>query len=176
MEDKKFIIGLIRKHRDDFVHFVDQQSEQSFTKTVQDKWSVGQNLDHLIRSLTPVNQALLLPSVVLRLLFGKPNRPARDYSRLRERYHQKLSAGGTAAGRFIPPIVSWEKKEKKVADFKLQTDRMIKRIDSWNENQLDQFLLPHPLLGKITLREMLFFSAYHIQHHLLLLESREIES
>ena len=33
------------------------------------------------------------------------------------------------------------------------------------KKQLDHYLLPHPLLGKITLREMLFFSAYHIQHH-----------
>ena len=58
-------------------------------------------------------------------------------------------------------------------DFNLQKTRMIKRIESWSrEKQLDHFLLPHPLLGKITLREMLFFSAYHIQHHTKLLEDR----
>jgi hypothetical protein len=26
-------------------------------------------------------------------------------------------------------------------------------------------ILPHPLLGKITIREMLYFTAYHVQHH-----------
>jgi hypothetical protein len=25
--------------------------------------------------------------------------------------------------------------------------------------------LPHPLLGKLTLREMLYFTAYHADHH-----------
>ncbi len=172
MEDKKFITDLLNIHADSLVHFVNQQSQESFTKSVKGKWSVGQNLDHLIRSLSPVNQALLLPSFVLRIAFGKPNRLPRSYHELVDRYHQKLSAGGTAPGPFIPPAVTWEQKERIVADFKLQKDRMIKRMESWGENQLDQYLLPHPLLGKITLREMLFFSAYHIQHHTKLLEER----
>ena len=111
MEDKKFIIDLLNTHADSLVRFVNQQSQESFTKSVNGKWSVGQNIDHLIRSLSPVNQALLLPSFVLRMMFGKPNRSARSYQELVERYHQKLSAGGTAPGRFIPPVVSWEQKE-----------------------------------------------------------------
>lgn len=172
MEDKKFIIDLLNAHTESLVRFVNQQSQESFTKSVNSKWTVGQNLDHLVRSMSPVNQALLLPSFVLRIVFGKPNRSPRSYQELVERYHQKLSAGGTAPGAFIPPAVSWEKKERIVADFKIQKERMIKRIESWSENQLDHYLLPHPLLGKITVREMLFFSAYHIQHHTKLLEER----
>jgi DinB superfamily len=174
MENKTFIVNLLNTHADLMVRFVNQQSQESFTKSDNGKWSIGQNLDHLIRSLSPVNQALLLPSFVLRIMFGKPNRTGRSYQGLVDRYHQKLSAGGTATGRFIPPAVSWEQKASKVADFNLQKDRMIKRLESWSEDQLDQYLLPHPLLGKITVREMLFFSAYHIQHHLHLLEEREI--
>lgn len=173
MEDKKFIVDLLNTHADAFVNFVNQQSSESFTKSVNGKWSVGQNLDHLIRSLSPVNLALLLPSFVLKIAFGKPNRTGRNYKELMERYHQKLSAGGIASGRFIPPVISWEQKENKVTDFNLERERMIKRMESWSEDQLDHYLLPHPLLGKITVREMLFFSAYHIQHHLHILQDRE---
>lgn len=173
MEDKKFIAGLLQVHADSFIQFVNRQSEESFTKSINNKWSVGQNVDHLIRSLSPVNQALLLPSFVLRFAFGKPNRPGRTYQQLVDRYHVKLAAGGTASGRFIPPVVSWEPKSKSLDEFKHQANRMIKRMASWSENQLDHYLMPHPLLGKITLREMLFFSAYHIKHHLQLLEERE---
>jgi len=173
MEDKKFIVDLLNTHATSWVQFVNQQSPEKFIESINGKWSVGQNLDHLIRSLSPVNQALLLPSFVLRMMFGKPNRSGRKYQELVDRYHQKLSAGGSATGRFIPPAVLWGQKESKVADFNLQKDRMIKRLESWSEEQLDQYLLPHPLLGKITIREMLFFSAYHIQHHLRLLEERK---
>jgi hypothetical protein len=34
------------------------------------------------------------------------------------------------------------------------------------EERLDQYLAPHPLLGKITLRELTFFTIYHSHHHL----------
>jgi hypothetical protein len=173
MEDKKFIARLLHAHADSLTQFVNRQSEESFSKSINNTWSVGQNVDHLIRSLSPVNQALLLPSFMLRFVFGKPNRPSRTYQELVDRYHIKLSAGGTASGRFIPPVVSWAQKSKSLDEFNLQVKRMIKRLASWSENQLDHYLLPHPLLGKITLREMLFFSAYHIQHHLRVLEERK---
>lgn len=173
MEDKKFIVSLLNTHANAFVHFVNRQSKESFTKSFDSKWSVGQNTDHLIRSLSPVNQALLLPTFVIRLAFGKPNRTPRSYQQVVERYHEKLSAGGTASGRFIPQAAPWKQKDSLVEKFNQQTDMMIRRLDSWTEGQLNQYLLPHPLLGKLTIREMLFFSAYHIQHHLLLLEERE---
>jgi len=31
-------------------------------------------------------------------------------------------------------------------------------------------LLPHPLLGKVTVREMLYFTIHHVQHHHALVE------
>lgn len=172
MEDKKFIIGLLTTHAEAFVRFVESRSQEKFTESHNGKWSVGQNIDHLIRSLSPVNLALALPAFVLRMAFGKPNRPPRTYQELVDRYHQKLSAGGRAAGRFIPPPVSCEQKAKMIGEFNRQKEKMIIHMGSWSENQLDNHLLPHPLLGKLTLREMLFFSAYHIQHHLRLLEER----
>ena len=37
--------------------------------------------------------------------------------------------------------------------------------DNILEKDLDFYVLPHPLIGKLTLREMLFFCIYHVQHH-----------
>ena len=173
MEDKKFIIGLLTTNAEEFVRFVESRSQEKFTESLNGKWSVGQNIDHLIRSLSPVNRALALPSFVLRIAFGKPNRTPRGYQELVDRYHQKLAAGGRASARFIPTAISWQQKTKMIADFTRQKEKMTQLMDIWTENQLDNYLLPHPLLGKLTLREMLFFSAYHIQHHLGLLELRD---
>jgi len=39
-----------------------------------------------------------------------------------------------------------------------------------SETALDLYILPHPLLGKITLREMLYFTAYHVYHHQTIVE------
>jgi len=42
---------------------------------------------------------------------------------------------------------------------------LFSKLDKFTENELDRYILPHPLLGKLTLREMLFFTIYHIEHH-----------
>jgi len=172
MEDKKYIERQLITNTEAFTQFVANRSEKQFVETPDEKWSVGQNMEHLIRSLAPVNQALLLPGFVLRMLFGKPNRNPRTYQELIDRYNQKLAAGGRASGRFLPPAIVWSERNKKMAALHSEKDKMITRLSSWSESKLDTCLLPHPLLGKLTLREMLFFSVYHIEHHLKLMVER----
>jgi hypothetical protein len=36
----------------------------------------------------------------------------------------------------------------------------------WKDPQLDKYIAPHPLLGKITLRELGYFTIHHMYHHL----------
>jgi hypothetical protein len=38
-------------------------------------------------------------------------------------------------------------------------------MDKFSEAQLDEYVLPHPILGKLTIREMLYFTIYHATHH-----------
>ncbi len=172
MEDKTFIDRLLHSHADAMVQFIESQNATQFVASPNGKWSAGQNLDHLNKSLSPVNLALRLPRLVLSMLFGKPNRKPRTYDELVERYHQKLAAGGKASGQFIPPPISADQKEKLINKFRKQTEAMSRLMSQWQEDQLDRYLLPHPLLGKLTIREMLFFSAYHIRHHHKLLLER----
>jgi hypothetical protein len=44
--------------------------------------------------------------------------------------------------------------------------KMISLIEKTKEEDLDIYLIPHPIIGKITLREFLYFTIYHIEHHL----------
>jgi hypothetical protein len=46
-----------------------------------------------------------------------------------------------------------------------------KRLKKYSEASLDELILPHPLLGKLTLREMLYFTIYHAGHHHHLIET-----
>ncbi len=43
--------------------------------------------------------------------------------------------------------------------------KLCKRMNKYSEEELDKYILPHPLMGKVTLREMLYFTIYHVQHH-----------
>ena len=81
------------------------------------------------------------------------------------KYKLRLEAGGKAMGRFIPkPVLPGQKAILKNKLIKA-VDRLCKKIDKYNEKQLDYYILPHPLLGKLTVREMLYFTIYHVEHH-----------
>jgi hypothetical protein len=36
----------------------------------------------------------------------------------------------------------------------------------WKEEEPDKYIVGHPLLGKITVRELGYFNIYHTLHHL----------
>jgi len=42
---------------------------------------------------------------------------------------------------------------------------LVSVAEKWNEDELDQYQLPHPILGKLTIREMLYFTIYHNLRH-----------
>lgn len=175
MEDKAFIRSLLKKNADRLISFAEQQTPMLFEESKEGKWSTGQILSHLIKSISPVNLALRLPRFSLRLLFGKPNRKPRTYEALVRRYLEKLAAGGKAPTPFLPPIIPATEKDKFIKKFEVECSKMHNLMNKWSEDALDDYLVPHPLLGKLTVREMLFFSLYHIEHHLTQLESRSIK-
>lgn len=155
-----------------FVRYINSLSRVEFEAAPPAKWSAGQNLDHLVKAIQPLQLPFRLPKFILNFMFGKANRPSKTYDELVAKYNRKLAEGGKASGRFIPPVIAFENKESLIRIYGLQKVKLINKIKKQTEEDLDTYILPHPLLGKITLREMLFFTIYHNQHHLELLQKR----
>jgi len=175
--NKQTILEQLDIHHAEFRHLIGSFSETEYRSAPIGKWSAGQQLDHICRSLGPVNMAFGLPGFVLRLLFGKANRPSRSCEGLVEKYKTKLAAGGRASGPFIPPMAEWGKREKLLRKLDRLVSDLKRKVEKTPENQLDTRILPHPLLGKLTLREMLYFTIYHVQHHHnLVLSTPELRS
>lgn len=171
VHDKPQIISALSEKVDAFNNYIASLNEEQFEATPNGKWSAGQNLDHLIRAIKPLQLAYGLPKFALNVLFGKTNRPSRSYDDLVTKYKTKLAAGGKASGPFIPPIIRFEKKDELIKKYSEQKQKLINKIEKQSEADLDKYILPHPLLGKVTLREMLYFTIYHNEHHLGLLKS-----
>jgi hypothetical protein len=155
----------LKESHDNFITKVRSVAEGDFTLSVNQKWTAGQQLDHIIKSVRPVNQAFAFPGFMLKVLFGKANRPSRTYDQLTEKYRRKLTEGGRAGGRFIPAPVSASQRTALINTLEKLTASLSKRIEGFTEEQLDLLILPHPLLGKLTLREMVYFTIYHAGHH-----------
>jgi hypothetical protein len=172
IHDKSEIVSALNENVDAFNNYIASLAKEQFEATPNGKWSAGQNLDHLIRAIKPLQSAYGLPKLVLRILFGKTNRPSKTYDELVTKYKTKLAAGGRASGPFIPSFSSFEKKDELIKKYAGQKQKLITKIEKQREKDLDVYILPHPLLGKVTLREMLYFTIHHNEHHLELLKKR----
>lgn len=161
--------SLLRGH-EAFITRVRALPHDQLDRSRNDKWTPAQHLEHIQRAVRPVTLAMLVPKWFLRWRFGKPNRAPRDYDALVARYKEKLAAGGKASGRFVPPVVAAGAVEQISASLQRIVNTLVRRVNGWSEADLDHYLLPHPLLGKLTVREMLFFTMYHVEHHQALVE------
>ena len=167
IHSKAEIIAELELQYRTLIDWLEAQADNKFDyRWQEDKWSVGQHVEHLIKSTQPLNRALRLPKFTLKGMFGKKNeRPERSFAAMVERYQEKLAAGGAATDRFLPKDVSNEEKAPLIDTLQKELEKLKKIILKWKEEDMSVYLLPHPLLGKITIREMLFFTIYHTLHH-----------
>lgn len=164
MTKQEIINKLLKKHID-FIELIKGLNDQDFMFSFDNKWTAGQQLDHIVRSVSPLKIAFSLPKFVIRMLFGKANRPSKNYDDLVQNYMLKLETGGVATGRFVPQAMGLDKKELLTNSLLKVVKDLSKKIDKYSEAELDEYLLPHPLLGKLTVREMLFFTIHHVEQH-----------
>jgi hypothetical protein len=163
--EKQEIISQLNKSHQEMIDYIDGLDKDDFLFHLVDKWSAGQHLDHILRSIKPVSTALFMPQFILKYKFGKANRPSKSFEELKAKYHFKLSEGGVAFGRFLPEKVDFESKLDLFKKVNKTLKKFISRLNSYSEKELDTVILPHPLLGKLTMREMMYFTIFHAAHH-----------
>lgn len=145
-------------------------STRMFLAPLGDAWSPGDNIRHLTKSMRAVTRGLRLPKFVVRLSFGVASGESRSYDEVRELYRRALTPG-VSAGGFAPeprgePGEPEAERTRIMGHHAAAVGELGASLDQWTERQLDRCRLPHPLLGPLTVREMLLFTLYHNRHHL----------
>jgi len=147
-----------------------------FRRPQGEKWSPADHVRHLSKTTHPIVQALAAPRALLFVRFGIQFRPSRPFARVREVYRERLAMGATA-GRFAPTpqpppsdVSAW--RQRVMTSWRNAANALHAGIQRWPEKSLDRFRLPHPVLGRLSVREMLFFTLYHNSHHLNILANR----
>ncbi len=142
--------------------------ETQFFSAPQGVWSPAENLVHLIKSCAPVIMALNIPQTALRIRFGWVRHELRTLAQVRHTYvNEALANGGRAGGPFLPEGIepAAGTQANILAKWQEKGGELQAALEKWSDKALDQYLLPHPLLGKMTVREILFFTLYHNMHH-----------
>ncbi|NJN33276.1 MAG: DinB family protein [Saprospiraceae bacterium] len=120
-------------------------------------------MEHLIVSVKGIAGALKDPSVLRQ--FGSADRPSLSFEVLKERYETGLAAK-KAVGMPYQQLNTEGVKSQVLSNFESINHKLLTRAEALSESDFDILQLPHPLLGVLTLREMLFFTAFHTRHHL----------
>lgn len=165
MENKQFILNELNKQFDFLFEILDGTSDEILVLGSAEKWSPMMQLDHLIRSTRAVNRGLMVPKFLFPFITGKIKRNPYSYLEVVEKYTNKLADGAKATGGYIPNEKEINDLPKLLSEMKKEQKRMIENLKNWSETDLDKNVMPHPIIGKISVREMLFFTIYHIQHH-----------
>ncbi len=147
--------------------YCNQLPDEVFFAVADGKWTIAQHVQHLIISTKMATAAYAIPKLLVRMVGGKSTRPSLTYNELQVKYERKLADGGKAIGRYVPAPVQAASGKAVLHNWQKVYQVYLKAIaDKWKDSQLDLYTVKHPLLGKITLRELCFFTIFHTAHHL----------
>jgi hypothetical protein len=139
--------------------------EQFFQKPENGKWSVAENVEHLFLSVKPL-VGLFGKKDIMLANWGKSDRTSGTYDELVNTYLERLSKlpSGVAFGPVAPVTITGSRDEI-TGNLRSIHGKFIERTEAMTEEELDSYQVPHPLLGLLTCREFVYFTAYHTQHH-----------
>jgi hypothetical protein len=170
MNNKTTIIQSLNSSAEQFNELILSLNKEEFEINLNNKWSAGQDLVHLIKLLQILNIAYIIPKPLLGLLYGKNKNEQRSFEHLKNLYEKALENGAKSPSIYIPKPVLFEDRDSLIQKHLSLNEQFISKINKHSEADLDKFRLPHPILGKVSLRELLIFTSLHTIHHFELLK------
>jgi len=170
--DKSIIIKSLEENVNQFNEFVKILNKDEFEINLNNKWSAGQDLVHLIKVLKIVNIGFTLPKPILRIIYGTHKNNNRSFEQLQQMYKCALEGGAKAPSIYIPKPVVYIDKDNLIQKHVSLNKSFIDKLNNHTQYELDSYRLPHPILGKVSLGELAIFTSFHTSHHFELLKSK----
>ena len=147
-------------------------SDTQFNTGTSEAWSAADYLKHLLLSVKPVAKAMGFPANRLEGQFGLSQHGSRSYAEVVSAYQKRLDEGIKAEDydKVVPVFYRFPEGTNDERAYLLRSwnetnQRLIDAVNGWNETELDTLQMPHPAIGMLTLREMLFFTIFHNSLH-----------
>jgi len=147
-------------------------SDTQFNDGSIEAWSAADYLKHLLLSVKPVAKGMGFPADVLKQQFDCSNRASRPYADVVSAYQKRLDEGVRAEDydKVVPifyrfPEGTTDERAYLLHSWDDSNQRLISAVQQRSEAELDSLQMPHPAIGMITLREMLFFTIFHNTLH-----------
>ncbi|MFT7497720.1 MAG: hypothetical protein ACI8QP_000299 [Porticoccaceae bacterium] len=156
---KQEILDDIKKITDVVISYVENLTDEEVKKSIGGKWSVNGNIEHLTKSIKPLTKAHKVPKFLLNYKFGKMNREGRSYEQVLNKYNKAMENNlAPSPNPFAPKENDTTDRNYILNDYKIETKKLLKSLNRWDEKDMDTYILPHPAIGKLSIREMLYFT------------------
>jgi len=161
---------LIDKHFDLLYAWFEKCDDSLYVQSkTEGKWSSGQHAEHLRKTTRALNKAFQIPSIALWWKFGRLKREENPFDYFWNKYRE-ISVDPdqkfTAPSSMTPGTVTAEDRNKIMSRLREEQENLKNHINKSSERSLSKRAVPHPVFGLMSLREMVYFTAFHTQHHL----------
>lgn len=164
---KDAIVQLLEEKHVTLLDWLEKQDKDHWESGPDNKWTTGQVALHLLQSIKPLNDAMSMPKFFLNYKFGKANREVWQYDAVVNRYYEKLKevSGVVSPYSRNMKVVPYSDKKYIITRIQMENKKLQYKTKKWTDKDLDTYILPHPLMGKMPVRELIMWTAYHTEHH-----------
>jgi hypothetical protein len=169
MHNKSEIATALNQQNLELQSFLVSIPSEKFFDNSNEKWSVGHHVRHITSAVNRVAQGLANPGVLPK---REPATASRDFVTLKQTYLDTLQNTPVETLRQFGSRVTLEEHDNLEAYKTLMISSFADAITNFNtalegfdEEHFEALGMPHPLLGIISSREMVFFIVYHNTHH-----------
>jgi hypothetical protein len=164
------IIAALESNAGTIAAFFSAQHDHKVLVGDPEHWGPAHHLAHLTRTSRAITRGLRSQGLPLH-----PTGRSRPYAEL----IAVATAGVESApqdrllemGRVVV-IAPEDDLPKLVNAYAAASEDLRTAAGAWSEEDLDRHAMPHPLIGALTVREMLLFCVFHERHHLKVVRGR----
>lgn len=161
--EKRELIKIFKENHQKLIQYVDNLDSEEFIYIYNNKWSAAQQLKHILLTLMPFPK-ILSSKAYMTEKFGTIDRPTWDYQKVFDNY---LKTDRKSPEQFVPDtVILFDQKQEIISNIQHHVEIILILLNNYSEEELDSLSIPHPLLGKLTIREMFYLMSYHPLHHL----------
>ncbi len=164
---KDEIADLLEEKYHRLLNWLEEQDNAKWICGPENKWTSGQHALHLLKSVKPLNDVLSMPRFLFKYTLGTTTAEIRDYDTVVSRYLEQLEEfkKNTTKPRKKISVPKIQDKRYILTRLQVESKKLQYKIRRISDLNLDTLVLPHPVMGKMPIREILMWTAYHAEYH-----------
>ncbi len=165
------IVSALERNAQELAGYFGSLPEPVFLSGDDLHWGAAHHLVHVTIGHRRVARGLAAAGA----LPPSPGEASRRYAEVCATYRERLAAVPPAVlqrNPLPPQVPAGATQAEVVAAYTEASAKVREAAAAWSEDDLDRRGMPHPLMGLVSVREMLMFMVFHDRHHLEGVRSR----